>query len=129
MSETTKHWLAVVDFVLVTSFFTYMFTGVVLLISRAFGASVESKPLKPFNLVWKWAKYPALGHAVGAPVLTVLIAGHLTFWDYLSTAVNVYVWWQYRDVGDDDWKKKLKKKVTEIVKAVQGRLIVVPQGA
>lgn len=42
-----------------------------------------------------------------------------------NLAVYTYLWWAYKDIDDDDdrWKRR-KKKLTEAVKRVGGKLIV-----
>ena len=49
------------------------------------------------------------------------------WWDYLLVTVNVYLnyqWWKHHN-HDDRWKKRRKKAASKI-KAINGKLVVVP---
>lgn len=80
--------------------------------------------LNPFWVVLKWI-------AVLDPPM-VLIDGTLrhsfTGWTALFIVIDGLFWWRYRNVGDDDTWKNLKKKVTEKIEAIRGRLVIVPAG-
>lgn len=51
-----------------------------------------------------------------------------SFWDRISTMVNVMIWldWLINHDDDDVWKKRRKKAVAK-VKEVAGKLVVVPE--
>jgi hypothetical protein len=79
------------------------------------------------NRVWLYTKYPALVGVFAQPVFTVVLGEKLDMWDWAACAAGFLVWVMNRDVGDDDWKKKFKKKLKEKIAVIQGKLVVVPQ--
>lgn len=78
------------------------------------------------NTAWTWLKWPAFTNIFISPVATVVFMGHLGFWDCALIVLNAVTWYYMKDSGDDDLGKKLKKKLTEIVASVNGKLVVVP---
>ncbi len=80
------------------------------------------------NLIWYWTKWPALIYCFIVPIYSIT-TDQFGPWDAFSFAVSLVVWWYWRNIGDDDDHKKLKKKLGEKVKELQGRLVVVPEPA
>lgn len=76
----------------------------------------ELKPLIPYIIIAHWM-YHVLG-SVGHPISNALEAG----WSF-------YMWWQYKDVDDDDRWKKRKEKAVGVVKSLGHRLVIVNAGA
>lgn len=107
----------------------YTVSGLNLLSGKKAGRCMDDWDMSLSNYLWIWLKYPALVYVVLFPVSEILSNGHLVFWDYLIIAGNLVIWLWVKDAGDDDWKKRLKKRLTETVKTLGSRLIVVPQGA
>lgn len=120
-------FLSVLDILLGAFWMAYIWAGVFLVFFKVWKPGKE----KPWlvNTVWKWSKWPAFLWLVANPVLTMLLERHLNVWDDLTCAMNVWLWYAYKDSGDDDLEKKVKKKAHEIVQQVGGKLVVVPQAA
>jgi len=110
-----------IDYVAVFMPMTWVFTALLCRIARAAGRTPPGWAPTLVGMlkwpalmcyVWNWASDLAdpeagmLNHAVGV--------------------LNLVVWWLYRNDGDDDWKKKMKKKLAEKVTRVGARLVVVP---
>jgi hypothetical protein len=74
-------------------------------------------------LEWAWLalKWPALASIffMWFQVISNPFSG-------LLLALDLYVWWTLRNSGDDDFRRKQKRRVAAKVKAVAGRLVVVP---
>lgn len=81
---------------------------------------------RPWNTLWKWAKWPTLLHVFADPVLDVMFADKITVWTTLSWVCNAIVWYYLRNAGDDDLGPKVRKKLLETVSQVGGKLIIVP---
>lgn len=81
------------------------------------------------NLLWYWTKWPALASAPLELVVEILLGEPLDWWDYLSFLATVVIWWMYRNDGDDEDHKKLKKKLGEKVADIGGKLVVIPEPA
>lgn len=81
------------------------------------------------NLVWKYSKPWAFIGTFAIPALVVLVDGHLSGSHYFDFVVNLGALYLFKDSGDDDFTKKLKKKLKEKVEVLKGKLIVVPEAA
>jgi hypothetical protein len=121
VSEQTEQIAGVFLLVSSMSHLTYSLSGNIMLIIRTHGKG----PTGVFNTIWKWSKWPAFTHLFVNPVADV-ICGNLRWWCPFIYAINVAVWWVLRNAGDDDWSKKVRKKLTETVKQLGTRLVVVP---
>lgn len=103
----------------------WIWCGVGLLLTRAIGL-----PRKPplLNLCWYYSKPFACVY-----MITYLpfewLTDDLSGWDIMWAIFHVWLWRYYRNIGDDDDHKKLKKKMKEAVTVVNGRLVVVPRPA
>lgn len=78
-------------------------------------------------LEWAWLilKWPVLA----APPLAWLdcaLQGGNAGADALLLAFYLWMWWFYRNSGDDDFRRRLKSRVAGKVQALAGRLVVVP---
>ena len=125
VSEGMKVVIQSIDMTLVGLYNVYIFAGLALMLRRVWG-----QPRWPLaNLLWYWAKWPALVSVFFSPISTLMVKGKLGFWDFFNVALCFYIWWTYRDYGDDDDHKKLKKKLKDKVHAVGGKLVVVPEPA
>ncbi len=83
-----------------------------------------------FNRTWLWSKWPALASVLFDPLAKILFDHQSPdTLDIFLTAVLLYLWWRYKDSGDDDEFKKLHKRLTESVKDLGGKLVVVPHPA
>lgn len=103
--------------------FTWPLIGMMLGVLRSFG---RARPramralfaeLKPFYLPAVFALY-----------LTRAIQDGFSTWRVIAFLLNVLCWYLYRNEDDDDRWKRRRKKATEAVKALGGRLVVVPAG-
>lgn len=120
------------DFVVWTStalagcWISYVITAVLLMAYRVRTGRVLRGPI---NTVWKWTKWPALAYVVTIPASRAIVVGEVTWFDWLSTVWLLWAWFRFRDVGDDDLGKRLKRRATEAVQRVGGKLVVVPAGS
>lgn len=126
MTDRQELVINIVATVFTCSYFAYTWSGMFILLLRSFGIA---RGIKVFNTIWKWSKYPALVACFANPAADVLTGGKLDVWDYLAFLLNIFIWWYYRNMGDDDWTKKAKEKLTEVVREIQGKLVLVPQAA
>ncbi len=62
--------------------------------------------------------------------ILLMVDGPLKWWNYIFMGLDVVCWFVLKNRQDDDdrWNRR-KKKVTEKVKALGGKLTVVPTGA
>lgn len=120
-------FLSVLDIVWGALWMIYVWTGLFLTILKF--RAPHRQPPTVVNTAWTWAKWPAFCWLVANPVLTVLLNGHLGWADDITFLINVWIWYAYKDSGDDDLTKKIKKKAKEIVQQVGGKLVIVPQAA
>jgi hypothetical protein len=120
-------FLSVLEIVWGVLWTVYVWSGLFLVIWKTLKPHKERPWL--LNTVWKWAKWPAFGWLLANPVLTIVLVGHLAWYDDLTFLINIWIWYAYRDAGDDDLTKKMKKKAKEIVQQVGGKLVIVPQAA
>lgn len=120
MSDEVHGLISVVSLI---AWLTYIFAGALGKIAKAFGGSNRR-----FATIVHITKWPALAGALWV-FGTNLAASHEIserIWSSLTTAAAVWTWWLYSKDGDDDWKKKLKKKLASKVTQIGGRLAVVP---
>lgn len=120
-------FLSVLDMVMDGAWMVYIWSSVILTVAKIW--KPDRAPVGPINTVWKWSKWPAFCWLIANPVLTVVLEGHPSVWEDLAFVMNVWLWYAYKDSGDDDLEKKVKKKAHEIVQQVGGKLVVVPQAA
>lgn len=102
------------------AFFTY--TGLSSIFSKS--PQHRTSTLRRWWLITKWI-------GVTQPAFTTLVLTvNDAFNPFMAFVIvfNCWLWWACRNSGDDDFFTKLKKNVTETVKAVAGRLVVVPVG-
>lgn len=116
--------LAIVWVVLVYANGMYIASGWWLVLHRMTGIPI---PKGIAHAVWKWTKWPALGQIL--LMLYFTINREPGFESATDTAMLAIAWWIFRNAGDDDFKKKLKKKLSEAVKQVGDRLVIVPKVA
>lgn len=105
----------------------YNFCGVVLWGTKA-------RPYLPvrrlLTIGWFWCKWPSLAAVIINPWLTHVLYNDP--FDVIKCLFFVYslgIWWLLRNAGDNDEHRKQKRKLKEKVKAVGGRLVVVPETA
>lgn len=100
----------------ITVWFTYIASSMALIMHK-----------QPW-LQWLWliTKWPALAGLITVWVQTALEPGVNAGINALALGGGVWVWWCYRNSGDDDFKRRLKRKAAQRVKALAGRLVVVP---
>lgn len=122
LSDTTKLIITLIEAIGVTVYNVYIFSAIALAVCKIIGH--ERWPWA--NLLWYWCKWPALAYLITDPVFDILLDGELSWFSALLDAFSIWVWWSYRNHGDDDDYKKLKKKLKESVKAINGKLVVVP---
>lgn len=124
LNPTTAMVVSVIDVILAIMFNAFIYSAITI-----HAAKHRNRRIPLANLVWYWCKWPALAHILSTSILSVLIDGHLTWWRAGLNILNGFLWWAYRDTGDDNDHKKLRKKLKEKVTQVSGRLVVVPQPA
>lgn len=126
-----KTWVELANDVLGCSFNVFLVSGFLLKMVRfqLVSQSKADRVRRTLNTLWLITKYLAFAYVCLGPAMWLTLNGKLNWWDGAAEALNVWLWWAYKDMGDDDWKKRLKKRLTEAVRAIHGRLVVVPQGA
>lgn len=100
----------------------YLWSSLFLLVVHTWRPGVRMRAL---NLIWQWSKWPAFASLFVMPVAEIVFLGQPNMWDYATWLMNGWLWWAYRNSGDDDLDKKLKKKLDEVVERVEGKLVVV----
>lgn len=102
----------------------WMFSGLAIVLAQRLGR-------EPFE------KVRTVYHEL-RPFYLVLVLGNTVAWllygdshpvDYFTMAMELLIWFLMRDVDDDDRWKRRRKRLTERVAEVGGRLTVVPGGA
>ncbi len=101
----------------------YIYTGLCLILCRAIFWG--GWPRVICSVCWRCSKWPALAAAVVEPVLLSFVYDDGPFASALVIAIRLALWWMYRNAGDDDDTKKLKKMLTETVERLRGKLVVV----
>jgi hypothetical protein len=118
--------------VLAALFMVYIYAGLILTIVKSITGQInrDNRLIRVTNAMWRWCKWPSLVYVIAAPVLDVLSGvGDHHWWTPFLYVWNGWIWWAYRNAGDDDeWKRKAKR-LAEKVKQVGTKLVVVPQGA
>jgi heme/copper-type cytochrome/quinol oxidase subunit 2 len=118
------------------SFTLYIFSAVFLVLGKTFGklrTATGKQKRAPMhrcaNFVWWLTKWPALVDLILEPFFHIALSEKMDVWFWVFEVMGFYNWWVYRDAGDDDDYKKLKKKLKENVKVLKGKLVVVPEPA
>lgn len=79
-----------------------------------------------YSIGWWLVKWPALAYTPFSITADIAAGDNVSFLAALLFLANLTAWWWLRTAGDDDTLNKLKKKMTEKVTEVAGRLTVVP---
>lgn len=109
----------------VVAWIVYLMTGVAL---RNYKDWLPERVLDVSQMLWSHTKWPALA---SIPILYIgsAVFSTLDIWDAAILPLKVWLWWYYRNSGDDDsWKRKAKK-LAEKIAEVDGKLTVVPANA
>lgn len=79
------------------------------------------------NTIFMVTKYPAFASIFIGPAKTIL-ADHRapSVWQLFIVLLQLLFWWLNRNAGDDDRWNRTKKRLSERVQEVGGRLVVVP---
>lgn len=75
------------------------------------------------NLIWYWTRPVAQAYLFAYWPFQIFLDA-VDWWDALFFAIALWCWKDYKDSGDDDDHKKIKKKLKESVKVLNGRLVV-----
>lgn len=119
--STTFYMIAAVQALLAGLWLCWVYSSVLISMLKIFG-----KPTWPWlNLIWFYTRPFAQAHLYCYWPAELLISD-VQWWDFVAFATAAYCWYAYKNVGDDDDHKKLKKKLNEIVKVLNGRLVVKP---
>lgn len=119
-------WVTLLMMVLWGCEMAYIFSGVWLITETALKKCHHNKRI---NGIWRWSKWPALAYTLGDIPMQIIIGEKVGMFDYLSFGLNLWIWYFYRNAGDDDPMNKLRKKITEKVAEIGGKLVLVPAGA
>lgn len=97
------------------------------------GVALKFLPMDPamrhlYSIGWWLVKWPALAYTPFSVTADIISGDDVSFLAALLFLANLVAWWWLRAAGDDDTLNKLKKKMTEKVIEVQGRLVTVPAG-
>lgn len=119
----TAHVITAIQTFLVCSYDIFTFAGMLLM-----GTGTGGKPRRPvLNSLWYVTRWPALAYVCLYLLLHLLRDGTLHPWQWFSNAFSFLGWWVFRDVGDDDDYKKLKKKLKDKIAVRKGKLVTVPE--
>ncbi len=124
-----KDVLMVVDVLLAASAVAYFFSaGYLMMHKHIHSRQPSSAPM--VNNIWRWTKWPALVSILcDIPMIIFVYEKQPDMWDWLLLLFHLGFWYVYRNMGDDDPMNKLKDKITEKVKELNGRLVLVPASA
>lgn len=110
----------VIEWTLLAAWLCYIFSSAVL----------DTHKLPVFSIIWSITKWPALAQ----PIFN--IAGQIfldheapSTFDILFFLFQIWIWWRNRNSGDDDDVRKLRERMTESVKEMGGKLVIVPNTA
>ncbi|HCT81109.1 MAG TPA: hypothetical protein DGT23_31980 [Micromonosporaceae bacterium] len=53
---------------------------------------------------------------------------HFDGWDVFAFAINIWNWYQFRNLDDDDRWKRRGEKLKSKVEVLRGKLVVIPAG-
>lgn len=83
------------------------------------------------HIVWKWARRLFWVSFTLKWLAKIAMDGPLHGWDAAFLLLDIWNWWQMRNIDgpDDDWKKKLKDAATGTVERVGNRLKVAAPSA
>lgn len=115
--------IAVIYAILATAWTVWVWSSATLLVCRTAG---WPRPAVA-NLLWYWSKPLAFVYLWTNLPFEYLTKGDLRWFDTMWAVLNILVWRYYRNIGDDDDHKKLKKKLKETVQNINGKLVVVPR--
>jgi hypothetical protein len=74
-------------------------------------------------LILKWPALPGCWAYVAHDIMT----GHApSGWIVLASVGDTVFWWLVRNDGDDDFRKRLRDRVSGVVKSLGHRLVVAP---
>lgn len=106
----------------VTIKLSFVFSGVWLQMRRHLGKDSSDT----VRWVYRWSKrfYPA--GAVAYWLGEAVVNGPLNGWDALFILLDWWNWRGLKDENDDDFWKRAKDKVTDVVRQVGSRLVVQP---
>ncbi len=95
------------------------------------GAALKSGFHQPWvNVCWYLSKWPALGGVIHVLTYSIIVEHRApTPLEWACFLFALWVWWKGRNDGDDSDVKRLKRRATESVKDIGGRLVVVPEPA
>ncbi len=122
VNDTTLRTIATIFFI---AFSIYVYASVALFWAKRM-LSTTNWLHRTLNFLWRWSKWPALVWVIMEVPFQIMLREDINGWDYLYVVLSLWIWWFYRNSGDDDPWDRLKDKVTEKVEEVRGRLVVVP---
>lgn len=105
----------------------FTISAILLLLHKQFAVLGAARP--HVNWLWKVTKWPMIVGTYATPVMTVIVDGSLNWAQIVHFGISLLFWHCFKDIGDDDFTKKLKDKVKEKVQQFRGKLIVVPETA
>lgn len=131
LNQNTQLVVQAIAGILSVLYDSFLYSSLFLLMFKTLGQLGVGTKLRTvktaMNLVWLWSKWPALAYIILNPFFHLLLGEKMNFWFWLFEGLSLFNWWYYKDMGDDDDWKKLKKKVKEKVAAIGGKLVVVPE--
>jgi hypothetical protein len=128
----TQTLILILDGIVYGFFIAYIISGVIIVISKPLGGArfTKSSLGRSINLMWLVSKWPALVYLILDPFAHWACGMRMDGWYWLFELINIYNWYWYRNIGDDDdfWKKKLKK-LSEKIAQIGSKLVTLPEPA
>lgn len=128
----TQALILIIDGIVYGFFIAYILGGVTIVISKPCGGARFTRSFfgRSINLMWLVSKWPALVYLILDPFAHWACDMRMDGWYWLFELLNIFNWYWYRNVGDDDdfWKKKLKK-LSEKVAQIGSKLVTLPEPA
>ena len=100
----------------------WVFTGMTLQVNRLHGKTPNKYIRTTYRIlrrIFFFLVFISVGSSAYGQNNTIIGNGFYAGW-------CCYLWWKYRNEDDDDWWKKTREKLTEQVKSLGHRLVLVP---
>lgn len=125
--DVSRQLALIIDVILLGCFNVYVFGALGLLTLKIQYPGMAKPP------VFLWAfhlfKWPALAGLLLDPVSQLYIWHYYSTGSIVADALGLTFWFLFRNLGDDDWWGKRKKKMSDKVKVQGQKLVLVPEPA
>lgn len=104
---------------------TWTIAAVALDFMRTFGVDRDAPGRRFARAIWAELR-PFYLLAATIVIAGHVMAGEMMGWNALFDAMKIWVWFQLKDVDEDDRWKRRKRKLAEKIGQRGGRLVVIP---